>query len=277
MSAKARTLIRVVLILAVFAILLFFFQNRLIFFPSPWPSAFKLPEQLKFAGLSPVTITTSDNVALNAIYATPLDSARKKNKLILINHGNAGNLINRLDRVDKFCELGFSVLVYDYRGFGLSSGTPDVAGAIKDGRAALTFLKQTFNYANAEIIIYGESLGTGIAAELVRDAEQPFAALVLESGFASLSAQANRRFPGFGRLILVNDLPTLTTLQQYHGKLMIIHSKNDEIIPYSDSEKLFNACPSPQKKLVTLEGPGHNDAVWLRPEYESAWETFFAN
>ncbi|MFZ5949742.1 MAG: alpha/beta hydrolase, partial [Candidatus Rifleibacteriota bacterium] len=182
-----------------------------------------------------------------------------------------GNLLNRMDKVNHFCQMGYSVLVYDYRGFGLSSGTPDVEGAKKDADAALIFLKQTFNYANSEIVIYGESLGTGLAAELVRKADHPFAGLVLESGFASLKTQANRRFPGIGTLILKADLPTLTTISAYKGPLLIIHSRKDEVIPFSDSETLYNASPSAQKFFLALESGGHNDPVWNDPKYEEAW------
>lgn len=270
-----KTLIRVSVILLVFAGLIFVFQDKLIFFPAAWPEGFKLPEKIGITTISSVKIPVSDEVTLDAIFASPGLEVSKRPQTILYNHGNAGNLLHRLERVNKLCEMGFSVLVYDYRGFGRSSGAPDVEGAIADGKAALAFLQKTFNFKPSEIIIYGESLGTGVATELVRQNPASYSALVLESGFASLSAQANRRFPLIGGLILKRDLPTIDFLKNYQGKLLIIHSKNDEIIPYSDSEKLFAASSSKYKQMLTLEGVGHNAPVWNKPEYRPAWKALF--
>jgi len=273
MTNRTKTLLRVAIILAVFSSGLFFFQDRLIFFPAPWPENFKLPQKFGEATLSEVKIPVNDQITLDGVFATPTGNRRAG--VILYNHGNAGNLLNRMERISKFCEMGFPVLIYDYRGFGRSNGSPEVVGAIEDGQAALAFLKKTFNYQPAEIIIYGESLGTGIAAELVRQSPASFSALVLESGFASLSAQANRRFPGIGTLILKRDLPTMDLIKNYQGRLLIIHSKEDEVIPFTDSEALFAAAVSTDKKMLTLSGVGHNDPVWNLPEYRATWEDFF--
>lgn len=272
-----KTLIRVSVILLVFAGLIFVFQDKLIFFPAAWPEGFKLPEKIGITTISSVKIPVNEEVTLDAVFASPGLEVSKRPQVILYNHGNASNLLHRIERVTKLCEMGFPVLVYDYRGFGRSTGKPDVNGAIADGKAALAFLQATFNYQPAEIIIYGESLGTGVAAELVKQTPASFSALVLESGFASLSAQANRRFPLIGGLILKRDLPTIDFIKSFQGKLLIIHSKNDEIIPYSDSEKLFAASPSKQKQMLTLEGVGHNDPVWNKPEYRPTWEALFNN
>ncbi len=273
MSNRKKTMIRVAIILTVFALGLFMFQEKLIFFPAPWPENFKLPEKFGSANLSEVKIPVNEEITLDAVFATPIENPRPG--VILYNHGNAGNLLNRMERISKFCEMGFSVLIYDYRGFGRSSGSPEVIGAIEDSKAALAFLQKTFNFQPAETIVYGESLGTGIAAELIRQNPASFSALVLESGFASLSAQASRRFPGVGTLILKRDLPTLDLVKTYQGRLLIIHSKEDEVIPYSDSETLFAAAVSTDKKMLTLTGVGHNDPVWNLPEYRATWEDFF--
>jgi fermentation-respiration switch protein FrsA (DUF1100 family) len=271
---KAKRMIRIVAILLAFYILILVFQDKIIFFPHPWPESFVLPEKLDNCRLQAVELTTSDGVKLDAVYAESFSTTEDERKVVLFSHGNAGNLIGRLDKADKICKIGFDVFIYDYRGFGRSQGSPNVKGAIIDGITALNYLTDTKKIKKENIVIYGESLGTGIAAELIKGNESAFAGLVLESGFASLSAQASRKFPGIGKLILKRDLPTIDIIKNYSGKLLIIHSKADKIIPYTDSEKVLAACPSESKTILTFEGARHNDPVWYKPEYIQAWQNF---
>lgn len=219
-------------------------------------------------------LKTADGIKIDAVFVKTTKADTAAEKVILFSHGNAGNLINRFARIDRMCEAGFSVLIYDYRGFGRSTGKPDVSGAITDGKTALDYLLTDRKIKPENIILYGESLGTGVAGELLKDSGKSFAGLVLESGFASLGAQAERRLPFIGTMILKKDMPTLETIKSYKGRLLIIHSKNDSIIPYSDSEKLLAACPSANKTLYTIEGAGHNDPVWDDPRYLQTWLDF---
>ncbi len=267
-------MVKVIFFILVLAAAILIFQDRLIFFPADWPEGFVLPEKLDNATLQSIKISTADQLKLDAVYAKTRNADLPNKKVILYSHGNAGNLLNRLERVDMLCSLGFDVLIYDYRGFGRSEGKANVAGAIRDGRAALTYLTEKKGFARSDIILYGVSLGTGIAAELIKEAPEDFAALVLESGFASLGAQASKKFPIVGSLILKHDLPTLNTIKGYKGRLLLIHSKNDGIISYADSEKLFAASPSNAKQFLTLEGVGHNSPVWKLTEYKIAWKNF---
>ncbi len=251
-----------------------YFQDNLIFFPGPWPKGYALPQTLKHCGLMQLELTTPDKVKIDALYAHSVAKATPGEKVILFSHGNAGNLIHRLSKIDRMCEAGFNVLIYDYRGFGRSTGSPDVRGAIIDGQTALDWLLKDQNIAPENIILYGESLGTGIAAELLKNNSHNFAGLVLESGFASLGTQASRRFPAIGAIILKHDLPTIETLHTYKGPLLLIHSKQDEIIPYGDSEAMLAACPSEKKSLFTIEKMGHNSPVWELPQYLETWQNF---
>jgi hypothetical protein len=272
---NVKFLLKLVVVIAGMSVLILVFQDKFIFFPASWPSDSSLPEKLKNSEVKSVEFSALDGTSLHGVIARPVIAGNDPRKVILYNHGNAGNLIHRLEKLDKLCEIGYDVFLYDYRGFGKSSGKPDVAGAISDGKGALKHVEEKLGYKREDIIIYGESLGTGIAAEIIKESPEDFAALVLESGFASLGAQAGRKFPVIGAMILKRDLPTIETIKNYKGRLLIIHSKNDKIIPYSDSEKLFAACPSEQKKLLTLKGVGHNSPVWNLVEYMAVWKDLF--
>ncbi|MBU1105287.1 MAG: alpha/beta hydrolase [Candidatus Riflebacteria bacterium] len=265
-----KRIINVLVILVVFAGLAMAFQDKLIFFPGAWPANFNLPDKLKSCNLTGVSLKTTDNISLDAVFAQTT-AAAKNGKTILFSHGNAGNLLHRVGKIDKMCEAGFDVLIYDYRGFGRSTGTPTVAGAIIDGKTALQWLLSEKKLKPDKIVLYGESLGTGVAAEILRDTKTSFAAMVLESGFASLGAQASRRIPLIGRYILKKDLPTSETIKNYHGRLLLIHSRKDGIIPYSDGELVFASCPSDYKTMYTIETAGHNDPVWDDPAWLQTW------
>ena len=268
---KAKRIVNILFIIVIFIGLLVLLQDRLIFFPGAWPAGFKLPEKLSSCTLTPITLQTPNGIKLDAVFAETTTPAETK-KTILFSHGNAGNLLHRVGKIDKMCTAGFNVFIYDYRGYGRSEGSPTVTNAISDGKTALKWLLDAKKISSKNIVLYGESLGTGVAAELLRESGLQFAALVHESGFASLSAMAGRRIPLVGSYILKRDLPTSETIRNYHGRLLVIHSRKDEVIPYSDSELLHNICPSPHKTLYTIEGAGHNDAVWDNPDWLKHWQ-----
>lgn len=266
-----KRIIRIIVILLVFTFLVTGFQDKLIFFPAAWPAGFRLAEKIDNCTLESVTLQTSDGISLDAVFAKSTKPAGKS-RTVLFSHGNAGNLLNRFGKVDRICEAGFDVFVYDYRGFGKSGGVPTVAGAIKDGMTALNWLVSEKKIRPEEIVLYGESLGTGVTAEILRNSNASFSALVHESGFASLAVQAGRRIPLIGGYILKTDLPTSETLKNYHGRLLVIHSRKDEIIPFSDGELIFACSPSTSKTMYTIESAGHNDPVWESQEWLEHWQ-----
>jgi len=268
---KARRIMSILVIIAFFILLVMVLQDRLIFFPGAWPAGFELPEKLGNITLSPVTLQTPDGIKIAAVWAETATPTEQR-KTVLFSHGNAGNLLHRFGKIEKMCKAGFDVFIYDYRGYGRSEGSPTVAGAISDGKTALKWLLDVKKIKSENIVLYGESLGTGVAAELLRESGLQFAALVHESGFASLRAMAGRRIPLVGSFILKRDLPTSETIKNYHGRLLVIHSRKDGVIPYSDSEMLYQICPSPHKTLHTIETAGHNDAVWDDPAWYKHWQ-----
>lgn len=268
---KAKKIVNIIVIIVVFIGLVIVLQDRLIFFPGAWPAGFELPEKLGSSILTPVTLKTPDGIKIDAVFAETITPARQR-KTVLFSHGNAGNLLHRFGKIEKMCKAGFDVFIYDYRGYGRSEGSPTVAGAISDGKTALQWLLDDKKTNSEDIVLYGESLGTGVAAELLRESGLRFAAVVHESGFASLSAMAGRRIPLVGSFILKRDMPTSETIKNYHGRLLVIHSRKDGVIPYSDSELIYNTCPSSHKTLYTIEAAGHNDAVWEDPAWLKHWQ-----
>jgi len=268
---RAKRIVNVIIIIVVFIVLVTVLQDRLIFFPGAWPAGFELPEKLGNITLTPITLQTPDGIKIAAVLAETATPAEQR-KTVLFSHGNAGNLLHRFGKIEKMCKAGFDVFIYDYRGYGRSEGSPTVAGAISDGKTALQWLLDEKKISSTDIVLYGESLGTGVAAELLRESDLRFAAVVHESGFASLSAMAGRRIPLIGSFILKRDMPTSETIKNYHGRLLVIHSRKDGVIPYSDSEIIYNACPSSHKTLYTIETAGHNDAVWDDPAWLKHWK-----
>jgi len=276
------------LIISIFIIIVLFYQDKIIFFPHPWPTGYVLPELLFSFDIGEHSFTTQDGCKIDALLARPVseinlenaiedqrDRSRPGDYYILFSHGNAGHLLYRLGKIDIMCRAGFNVLIYDYRGFGRSTGSPDVKGAITDGLAALKYLTETLQVQREKIVLYGESLGAGVSAEIMRHSGSDFAGLVLESGFASLGRQAERKFPFIGRHILKADLNVIDAVKSFNGPTLVIHSRADEMIPFADSEAVFAASISKQKRHHIIEQAGHNDPVWENPAYLATWLEFF--
>lgn len=270
------------------AVLLYLGQNRVIFFPIRLPGPPPLPT-IPGQVWQDVIFPTADGSLLHGVYVGvasptgPDDGVRSNDApatrpVLLYSHGNAGHLGMRFPRIAALvATLPLDVFIYDYRGFGASQGRPTVAGAVEDGEAALRWLHTQRGVEPERVILYGESLGTGIATALAAPRLDRIAGLVLESGFRSLSWRAGRRFPLIGPLVLSRDLPSTDILAGYHGPLLVIHSRDDEVIPFADGEALLAAAPTSYKHHLWLDGVGHNDPVWELPTYFEAWRAFLAD
>jgi len=194
---------------------------------------------------------------------------------LLFSHGNGGNLYYNLERAYTLVrQLNVDLLLYDYRGFGRSEGTPDTAGVIRDGEAVLDYVLNTLKVPSERLILYGVSLGTGVTATMLRKNGMKCAGVVFESGFRSLAAMAGNRFPVIGPLVLRGNLPSDEIYGAYQGPFQVIHSRNDEVIGFWHGEAIYQVCPSVKKSLYTMTAVGHNDPVWRNPEYIKTWATF---
>ena len=240
------------------ALLAFLYLNqaRMIYFPyrelAATPAAVGLPFEEQW-------LKTADGMRIHAWFL-PHPAERG---VILFSHGNGGNLSHRLDSLRIFHALGWSVLIYDYRGYGLSDGAPDEAGTYRDAEAAWRHLVDGRGYRPERIVSFGRSLGGAVAAELA--SRHPPAALILESTFTSVPDMAAELYPLFPvRLLARYRYDARARLAEIHTPLLVIHSRDDEIVPFRHGERLFAAAGDP-KRFVAIEG-GHNDGFLVSGE-----------
>jgi fermentation-respiration switch protein FrsA (DUF1100 family) len=242
-------------ILAVLLAVVSWFSRSLPFFPSKEIQA--SPDSLGLA-YEDIRLTTTDGETIAGWYVPAAGS--NDGRVLLFFHGNAGNISFCLDSVAMFHDLGLSVLLIDYRGFGESSGSPSVDGTLLDARAAWAWLRDMKRVPPEKIIIHGRSLGGGVAAALA--AEAPPRALILESTFTSLYDVAKglvpRLFPV--GLFLPQDFDTPKRLKSIHAPLLVIHSPSDEMIPYELGRTVYETYTGP-KRFVELKG-SHNGGIF---------------
>ncbi len=214
-------------------------------------------------------LTTTDGFQLNAWYVPAAD----ERGVILFCHGNAGNISNRISTLELLNELGFSIFIFDYRGYGRSEGKPTEAGTYRDAEAAWQYLRSQ-GYNESEIIIMGRSLGASVAAELAHRHKPR--AVVLESSFTSVPDVAAELYPLLPvRWLSRFEYNTLDYLQSITAPVLIVHSRDDEIIPFSHSQRLF-AAANPPKQFLELKG-GHNEGIYVSgiDYYRNGLNSFF--
>jgi uncharacterized protein len=238
----------VLVILAIYVsciILLYLIQTKLIFFPEKLPHSFKYTS----SGYE-LFLETSDHEKINALFFQG-----PRSEVILYCHGNAGSLENWQFVGEELQDAGYSVLIFDYRGYGKSSGKISEEGFYYDASACYEYLRE--RYQEDRIIIYGRSIGTGVAVDLCAKAKVK--GLILEAPYTSLVNLANEKFgfffPGF---YLRTRFDNLGKINQIKCPLLLIHGTEDSLIPASESQKLFHSFNG-EKKLFLVEGGGHND------------------
>lgn len=241
---------------AVLAAALFFYQPNLLYFPDMPTRQIQATPEVIGLEFDSVTLTTSDNEQLDAWFV-PADPARGA---LLFCHGNAGNNSHRLDSIRLFHELGLSVLIFDYRGYGQSTGKPTEKGTYRDADAAWQYLVEQRGIRPEHIILFGRSLGASIAADLAT--RQAAAGVILESAFTSVPDVAAKFYPWLPvRWMSRYQYNTRKQLADIHSPVLIVHSRDDEIIPYSNGEHLFETANEP-KQFLELRG-GHNDGFMV--------------
>lgn len=249
----ARIALAAAAVYALFCAALFFLQDGVIYQPSREVDLVPSDAGLRYED---VLFGTSDGVALHGWF---IPAEEPSGEVLLFFHGNAGNISHRLGSISIFHDLGLDVFIFDYRGYGRSEGKPSEEGLYADGRAALGFLLQK-GYSPEDVIVFGRSLGGAIAARI--SFETPPAALILESTFTSLASIASKAAPLFPvRLLLRSGYRTDRILPDVHCPVLVVHSHEDDIIPYSNGTKLFELAPEP-KRFLRISG-GHNEGFLL--------------
>ncbi|MFN5397381.1 MAG: alpha/beta hydrolase [Pseudanabaena sp.] len=241
------------------AIALYLGQSNLVFMPSK--DVIETPEilSIKFENIQ---ITTRDNVNLDSWFVPAKDNDLVGKGVILFCHGNGGNISNRISYLPIFRELGLATFLFDYRGYGKSGGTPTEEGTYTDVEAAWQYLTQERQIPPQKIIIYGESLGGAIASYLAQKNSQQngndnAGGLVLASTFTSISDRAAELYPFMPiRFLSRFSYNSIDRLPSIKIPVLVIHSIDDEIIPFHHGERNFQVANQP-KKLVRLRGD-HN-------------------
>jgi uncharacterized protein len=299
-------LLVVAAVLAASVGLLWAFQRRLIYLPSPGP----IPPAASFLpGAEDVSFETADGLRLQGWFvpptpvAIPVDNQTTHSAgsvtlpegaptpagrgearpgrgeawaAVLVCNGNGGDRSMRADLAAALTRLGLAVLLFDYRGYGGNPGSPTEAGLAADARAALAYLAGRPEVDPARVVYLGESLGAAVALRLAT--ERPPAALVLRSPFASLVEVGRRHYPVLPVSLLLRDRYDSAALAgRLAAPLLVVAGGRDRIVPASHSRRLFAAAPEP-KRLVVLEGADHNDHDLLAgPRLVDALRSFLAS
>jgi fermentation-respiration switch protein FrsA (DUF1100 family) len=242
---------------------LFFMQSAFLY--RPLREVVYTPEDIGIE-FENVTLETTDGVKLNAWYVPAKDAEMT----ILFCHGNGGNIMHRLDSISLFNKLGLNCFIFDYRGYGQSEGKPTEEGTYTDALTAYKWLTQTKKIFPEEIIIFGRSLGGSVAAYLAE--RMKVRAMVLESCFTSYADMGEKFYPYMPvRWFARFKYDTISYLKKVQCPVMIIHSRNDEMVPFEFALELYDAAAEP-KEFVEITG-NHNDGFLVSGEiYTAAWK-----
>ena len=227
-----------ILILAI----LFFLQRSLLYHPS---------ENNYFGdnlivSIDKVKIKTKDNIELLGWY-------HKKNsknyKTILFLHGNAGSLENRIHKINHFENMNINFLIIAWRGFSGNKGNPTEKGLYEDAESAINWMKSEGIETN-DIIVYGESLGTGVATEIAQNSN--FAGVILESPFTSMIDAAKNKYPFFPiRFLLKDKYESDKKIKNIKSPLLIMHGEADKIVPFWMGKKMYDIANEPKYSYFT--------------------------
>ena len=227
-------------------------QDRFMYFPGPPAGP---PPAVRGLDLREEWIATPDGERLHAWSVRP-EGLGDRLGAVLVCHGNAGNIANRQLTAETFAAMGWAVLMFEYRGYGASSGKPDEEGTYVDAVAAYDRLAADPAIDPKRIVAYGESLGGAVAIELA--GRRPLAALVVESTFTSMPDIGAAVYPWIPvRLLARAHYDSVEKVPALKIPLLVIHSPQDDLIPFEQGQRLFAAAREPKQFLAT--SGRHND------------------
>jgi uncharacterized protein len=240
-------------------------ENSIVFQPRPYPEG----DWAADPRVEDAWIDSSDGVRLHGWFAEPVGNQPRA--VVLFTHGNGGNVTSRRHVVQLFRDqMHATVLVFDYRGYGRSGGSPTEAGVLEDARAARRWLAARTGIREGDVVLAGHSLGGGVAVDLA--ATDGARALILEGTFTNLPDVAASFVPLLPvRAVMQCKLDSVAKIPAYRGPLLQVHGDADEIVPYRLGRKLFRAANEP-KHFVTIRGGDHNHHY--TPEYVTALDQF---
>ena len=233
-------------------VVVYFMQGRMLYLAEVPGRALTMTPTDVGMDYQDVSIETTDGVTLHGWFI-----AGRSSQVLLFFHGNAGNISHRLDSIEQFQDLGLSVLIIDYRGYGQSEGRTTEKGIYRDADAAWRYLIESRGVVADDIVIFGRSLGASVASRLAIQ-HQPLA-LILESSFTSVPDIAQDIYPWLPvRWLSRLSHATRDHVRDVHCPVLVVHSRDDEIIPFHHSETIFASANEP-RTLLAIRGT-HNDA-----------------
>jgi uncharacterized protein len=228
---------------------LYLFQRQLLYHPDKTRPELLGLEQL---GVREATLPTEDGLSLLAWYLP----ARGGRPVIVYFHGNGGHIGYRAERLLRFAQEGYGVLLSEYRGYGGNPGIPSETGFYIDGRAALAFLDRE-GVDSSRLVLYGESLGSGVAVALAT--EHDITALILEAPFTSVAEVAQCHFPYMPAARMVIDrFDSLSRIGGIKAPLLVLHGERDRVVPIRFGRALLDAAPEPKEGWFAPEA-GHEN------------------
>lgn len=235
---------------------LYIFQDRLIYFPSK--EVVTTPEAVGLA-FEDVQFETGDGLTLRGWFVPVPASGRT----LLFFHGNAGNISHRLESLLTFHRLGLNTFIFDYRGYGESEGKPSEEGTYQDADAAWRYLTKVRSIEPHDIVIFGRSLGGAVATWLASRAD--CGGLIVESSFTSVPDLAAKLYPFLPvRLLARFRYDSKSRIAEVQCPILVIHSPEDDIMPFENGQALFEAANSP-KSFLEIRG-GHNEGFIVSGE-----------
>ena len=248
-------MLRLIVVLAacygLLVLVVYFMQSRMLYLPDlPGRALTATPTDVGL-DYEDVSIESADGVTLHGWFISGPSS-----RVLLFFHGNAGNISHRLESIRQFESLGLSVLIIDYRGYGQSEGRATEKGIYRDADAAWRHLIEHRGIAATDVVVFGRSLGASVAARLA-GRHQPLA-LIVESSFTSVPDIAQDLYPWLpARWLSRLSHATRDYVRDVRCPVLVVHSRDDEIIPFHHGEAIFAAANEP-RALLGIRGT-HND------------------
>ena len=247
------------ILLAIFVgvfILVKFLERISVFYPCKVVDLTPASEQMDYEDLY---ITTKDGIKINAW----LVKANAHASTVIFAHGNAGTISDRIMKLKFFHEIGLNIIIFDYRGYGRSMGAPSEKGVYLDVAAVYDYIQARKDIDPARIIGYGTSLGGAVMIELAT--QRKLAGLIVESSFTSAKEMARMIYPFVPTILMSIKFDSVSKVSKINVPKLFLHSHEDEMIPFSMSQKLYEASAEPKEFIVTYGG--HNEgALVSHPE-----------
>ena len=223
-------------------VFLYFYQRNLLYHPNEN----NYSEDKISVDIKKVKIQTSDNIELLGWYH---EKNIKDFKTLIYFHGNAGSLENRIHKLNHFRDMDINFLIIAWRGFSGNEGKPSEKGLYEDGKSAIDWLIKK-GISEKNLVLYGESLGTGVATHLAQ--ERGFAGIILETPFTSMVDAAKIFYPYIPvNLLLKDKFENYKKIKKIDSPILVMHGEIDQIVPFSMGKKIFEMANEPKYSYFT--------------------------